>query len=81
MKKPNNCDKIRKHLDHTGSISPIEALIVHGIVRLAPRIQELRDAGVPISTEFPVDQAGHTYTRYTLNVDAFESSVLRPRVV
>ena len=64
--KLNNRDKIRKHLRHTGSISPLEALFVHRIQRLAPRIQELREQGLDIATVQRVDQAGTQYTRYEL---------------
>lgn len=65
--KVNNRDKIRNHLRHTGSITPLEAFIVHRIQRLAPRIQELRDEGLPITTVTAIDQAGAAYTRYELN--------------
>jgi hypothetical protein len=64
--KPNNRELIMAHLEEHGSISPLEAIVLHGIVRLAPRIMELRDDGHPIETTFQVDPRGTTYTRYVL---------------
>lgn len=62
----SNNRKILRHLLDTGSISPFEALMVHRIVRLAPRIHELRHKGVAIKTTTVTDQAGTPYTRYVL---------------
>lgn len=70
-----NRNKVYRHLRHHGSITPVEALIVHKIQRLAPRIQELRDQGVPIRTVYRRDEAGTRYARYEL-VPAPELGVL-----
>ena len=62
----NNAEKVLNHLNESGKISPIEALIVHRIVRLAPRIQELRDLGHSIVTYTKLDEAGTKYTSYEM---------------
>jgi hypothetical protein len=62
----NNCYKILTHMVQVGSISPLEALMVHRVVRLAPRIHELRGFGLDIATTARVDTAGTKYTRYVL---------------
>ena len=63
----SNKEKIRKHLARKGSITPLEALFVYRVGRLAPRIQELREEGIEIDTVRVVDGAGTAYTRYELN--------------
>jgi hypothetical protein len=63
-----NKEIIMDHLDEHGSISPLEALVIHRIHRLAPRIQELRDMGHPIETVPDVDPSGTTYFRYVLKL-------------
>ena len=64
--KLNNSQKVLRHLKESGKISPLEALIVHRIVRLAPRIMELRDLGHEILTCTKSDEAGTSYTSYEL---------------
>lgn len=64
-----NRDKIRDHLATVGHITPVEALVVHGVQRLAPRIQELRDHGYNIATEIAKDATGRRYARYTMQPD------------
>ena len=59
-------DLIFEHLRTQGSISPVEALVVHGIARLAARVQELRDGGLHIITTMSRDFNGRRYARYTL---------------
>lgn len=54
------------------SISPMTALNVYGISRLAPCIYEIRHfAGRAVYTKQKRDEAGHKYTRYSLT--PFES--------
>jgi len=60
----NNTQKVRDHLALHGTITPAEALIVHKIQRLAPRINELRQMGHRIDTVRTKDAAGDTYFRY-----------------
>ena len=66
LKKTNN-ETIIEHLKEIGSITPLEALFVHRIQRLAPRIEELRRGGANrhmIETTKATDMAGNPYTRY-----------------
>lgn len=57
---------ILKHLQRRKSISPVEALISYGVMRLASRIHELRQAGYHIITIMKRDEAGQAYARYSL---------------
>ena len=45
------CEKILRHLQDVGSISPLDAMEQYGIMRLAARISNLRDMGYPIKSE------------------------------
>jgi len=47
----------------TGSITPQEALSLFGCFRLAARIDELRQDGIPIRTEM-VTQNGRDFAKY-----------------
>lgn len=59
--------RVLKHLREHGTISPMEALIVLGVSRLASCIYELRaKAGYSIDIEQRKDDAGHRYGRYFL---------------
>lgn len=58
--------KVLKHLRDRGSISPVEAMAVYGISRLAPAIHDLRSAGYPITTKLSRDSTGKRYARYYL---------------
>ena len=44
-------ETVLSHLRRHGHITPVEALVVHKIGRLAPRICELRKRGYIIRTE------------------------------
>jgi hypothetical protein len=57
---------ILKHLKAGRSISPMEAIITYGIMRLAPAIHDLRSAGHRIQMELRKDRQGKTYARYQL---------------
>ncbi len=62
---------VLRHLKKRGSISPAEALIVHGISRLAACIHEIRKrAGYRVATEMRQDEHGHKYASYKLDVPA-----------
>ena len=52
-----------------GPLTPVEALSAFGIFRLAARVAELRERGVPIATE-KVHAGGKHYARYRLMRDA-----------
>lgn len=56
-------DHLYKH-DH---ITPLEALGVYRIFRLAGRIFSLRQLGWNIETEYARDANGKTYAKYRLN--------------
>lgn len=59
--------KVLRHLEKDTSISPLEALMVHGIYRLAASIHELRREGFNVTTTMHKDAAGKKYARYYLN--------------
>lgn len=50
-KKPTQCDRIMRHFEKYGSITPNEAASRYGIRRLASRINDLKSRGVAITTE------------------------------
>jgi hypothetical protein len=51
------------------SITPMKALVVMGVYRLASCIHEIRTkAGYQVRTLIERDEAGHRYSRYTLVV-------------
>lgn len=63
------------HLSSRGSISPMEALVSYGIMRLAADIHRLRERGYGIETEIKRDEAGHKYARYIYLYDERGRSV------
>jgi len=64
--RPSHKEIVLTHLRRNGSITPVEALIVHKIARLAPRIMELRDEGHDIHTMIRTDFSGAKYSHYEL---------------
>lgn len=58
--------KILLHLEKHKTITPLEALGVYGIFRLAARIWELRKIGKRIETIHMTDENGKPYARYVL---------------
>lgn len=44
------CEKIHRHLQDYGSITPVEALQEYGVMRLAARIKDLKMRGVAIQS-------------------------------
>lgn len=64
----NNTQKVFNHIYKTGkSITPLEALGVYGIYRLAPRIHELRKLGIDVKTTYKTDNYGKRYASYSLS--------------
>jgi len=59
-------EHLREHLKAKRSITPLEALGLYGVFRLAARIKELRDKGWDIKTETRRDPNGKTYAAYKL---------------
>lgn len=47
--KTTQCDRILRHLRDYGSITSLEAISEYGILRLASRINDLKNQGYPIS--------------------------------
>jgi hypothetical protein len=61
-----NTDIVLEHLLEHHTLTPVEALIVHKIQRLAPRIHELRNMGFDIKTVQAEDAQGTRYFRYEM---------------
>lgn len=63
-------ERIMKHLEQHGSITPLEAMQEYGIMRLASRISDLRKTGCEIikTTETSKNRFGEAthYARYSL---------------
>ena len=59
--KETQCNKILAHIKEHGSISPIEARVLYGVMRLASRVNDLRRRGVEIESELVtgVDRDGN----------------------
>ena len=51
MAKMTQCDRILRHLEDFGSIDPMTAIKDYGCMRLASRISDLKDRGIPIVAE------------------------------
>lgn len=58
--------KVLRHLNTGEHITPLEAIGLYGIYRLAARIEELRREGYHIVTTMRRDKLGRPYARYTL---------------
>lgn len=43
------CEKVKRHLDRFGSITPMDAIRDYGIMRLGARVYDLKRRGVSIS--------------------------------
>ena len=59
-------EKILNHLRSGAHITPLEAMGLFGVYRLAARIFELRNQGHNIVTDVKADGTGRTYSRYSL---------------
>jgi hypothetical protein len=64
--KQSQNNLILKHLTDGKSISPLEAMGVYGVYRLAARIFELREDGHKITKIIKDDGRGRTYAEYFL---------------
>lgn len=66
--------RILKHLETVGSITPREALDLFGCMRLGARIWDLKRAGYPIMKTMECSRNKHgervSYARYTLKESA-----------
>ncbi len=61
----SKCDRIRSWLRDGRAITSVEALNRFGCMRLAARIHEIRQQGLPIITE-RVQRNGATVARYRM---------------
>jgi hypothetical protein len=58
--------RIRAHLEAGKPIDPLLAMNRYKIMRLAPRIEELRRAGLPIVSRIVTSKNGARFARYRL---------------
>jgi hypothetical protein len=58
-------EKVKRHLEKEGSITPLEALYDYGCMRLSGRIYDLKKQGIKIKTEHE-RKGDKTYARYKL---------------
>lgn len=54
------------HLRRYDHISPMQALVVHNISRLAAVIYDIREAGYEVDMKLKEDAQGHKYAQYAL---------------
>lgn len=62
----NQKTTILNHLKRVGDISPLEALGLYRVMRLAAVVHALKKEGHKISTEIRIAPNGHNYARYRL---------------
>nr|DAN88897.1 MAG TPA: helix-turn-helix domain protein [Caudoviricetes sp.] len=66
------CERIQRHLEDYGSITSLEAMQEYGIMRLASRISDLKQMGVPIEKEMVSGKNRYgeltSFARYSLKV-------------
>lgn len=57
-------DMILDHLRRHGSITPLQAIALYGVFRLAAVVHRLRGEGFAINTKDRRDPNGHPYAEY-----------------
>lgn len=57
---------VLRHLKAGDKLTPMKALIVYGISRLAACIHDIRQAGYSVTTKTKSDAQGHKYAEYAL---------------
>lgn len=67
MMEKSQKSQVLSHLKHYGSLTPLRALGVYGIYRLAARIHELKQEGHNIETLMHTDPKGKPYAEYRLS--------------
>jgi len=65
--KKTQTDRIRMYLETGKSLTAMDALVRFNCLRLAARIKNLRDDGVPIKSEL-VHKDGKKYSRYFMDL-------------
>lgn len=68
-------DHLRKHLRSGRSITPLEALGLYGVFRLAARIKELREQGWMILSDIRRDMSGKVYSTYSIDTENHDFSL------
>ena len=58
--------QILSHMKTGKDITPLQAIGLYGVYRLAARINDLRKQGVPIETVIRTDGQGRTYASYKM---------------
>lgn len=75
-------EKVLRHMEEFGGITPLEAIQEYGILRLASRINDLKRDGILIRREIvqSKNRFGETvhYARYSLGGERNESVVEKP---
>jgi len=75
MNRPTLADDLRlypqdrtvlAHLKAGKEITPMKALVVYGLSRLAAQIHNIRRAGYNVRCEIMHDESGHKYASYSL---------------
>ena len=57
---------ILAHLRSGKEITPMKALVVYGLSRLAAHVHRIRQAGYDVKTTHSKDESGHKYASYRL---------------
>ena len=60
----NQTDAVLLHIKTIGPIDPMTALRQYGVMRLAARVQDLRDAGMRIKTVMVYTDNGKKFATY-----------------
>ena len=63
---PNQSSQVLAHLIGQDHLTPLEAIGLYGVYRLAARIFDLRKEGHNIVTDVRRDTRGRPYSRYKL---------------
>ena len=58
--------RVLRHMEKGKSITPLEALGVYGIFRLAAVVFDIRKAGFDVTSSLHTDANGKRYSRYAL---------------
>lgn len=65
------CETILRHMEDFGSITSLEAMQEYGIMRLASRITDLKNAGIPIRRDMVIQKNRYgetvTFARYSIS--------------
>jgi hypothetical protein len=68
MPSKSQTQTLLEHMLAGKTITPMKAMMVYGVHRLAARIRDLRDAGHNIVTDLKEDESGRQYAEYRIQV-------------